>query len=188
MKANIEIEIPSGKKAEWVNGVLTLVDEQVKDNRPVTERIKTFEDACNELGEDHPFVRSYNGYASNIHEDNKNDTDILAYLKLRIITAALNEGWEPQFTTDEWRYFPYFYLYTQEEIDAMDEEDKHRVVYRSSYNASAFGGVSCANAFDGSSYTSASIGSRLAFKTRELAKYAGEQFIEIWADYVFKAL
>lgn len=52
MKANIEIEIPSGKKAEWVNGVLTLVDEQVKDNRPVTERIKTFEDACKELGKD----------------------------------------------------------------------------------------------------------------------------------------
>ncbi|UWG05573.1 MAG: hypothetical protein [Bacteriophage sp.] len=94
MKANIEIEIPLGKKAEWVNGILTLVDEQVKDNRPVTERIKTFEDACNELGEDHPFVRSYNSYASNIHEDNKNDTDILAYLKLRIITAALNEGWD----------------------------------------------------------------------------------------------
>lgn len=188
MKANIEIEIPSGKKAEWVNGVLTLVDEQVKDNRPVTERIKTFEDACNELGEDHPFVRSYNGYASNIHEDNKNDTDILAYLKLRIITAALNEGWEPQFTTDEWRYFPYFYLYTQEEIDAMDEEDKHRVVYRSYNYANASGGVSFAYAHSDSSDTYANIGSRLAFKTRELAKYAGEQFIEIWADYVFKAL
>lgn len=39
----IEIEIPEGKKAEWINGVLTLVDESQKDNRPVTERIKTFE-------------------------------------------------------------------------------------------------------------------------------------------------
>lgn len=183
----IEIEIPTGKKAEWVNGVLTLVDEEVKDNRPVTERVKTFEDACKELGEDHPFVRSYNGYTSNIHEDNKNDTDILAYLKLRIICAALNEGWEPQFTTDEYRYFPYFVLYTQEEIDEMNDEQKHRVVFRSHNNASANGGVAYAVASSDSSYASTHIGSRLAFKSHELAKYAGEQFIEIWADYVFKA-
>lgn len=45
----IEIEIPEGKKAEWINGVLTLVDESQEDNRPVTERIKTFEDARSEL-------------------------------------------------------------------------------------------------------------------------------------------
>lgn len=184
MKANIEIEIPSGKKAEWVNGVLTLVDEQVKDNRPVTERIKTFEDACKELGKDHALVAEYLQVADKCVVSD----DILAYLKLLIITAALNEGWEPQFTRDEWRYFPYFYLYTQEEIDAMDEEDKHRVVYRSSSNAFASGGVSFASASNGSSFAYAYVGSRLAFKTRELAKYAGEQFIEIWADYVFKAL
>lgn len=183
MKANIEIEIPSGKKAEWVNGVLTLVDEQVKDNRPVTERIKTFEDACKELGKDHALVAEYLQVADKCVVSG----DILAYLKLRIITAALNEGWEPQFTTDEWRYFPYFYLYTQKEIDTMDEEDKLRVVYRSYNSAYASGGVSYAGAGSDSSYASANAGSRLAFKTGELAKYAGEQFIEIWADYVFKA-
>ena len=52
----IEIEVPEGKKAEWVNGVLTLVD----DNPPnVMERIKTFEDAYNELGKGHPLVVTY---------------------------------------------------------------------------------------------------------------------------------
>lgn len=182
----IEIEIPDGKKAEWVDGVLTLVDEQVKDNRPVTERIKTFQDALDELGAEHPLVEQY-VQIEGAYRGEENVTDIVAYLKLRIITAALNEGWEPQFTTNEYRYFPYFVLYSQEEIDEMDEEQKHRVVYRSSYSASAHGGVSCASAYYGSSHTFAAIGSRLAFKTRELAKYAGEQFIEIWADYVFKA-
>lgn len=44
----IEIEIPDGKRAEWVNGVLTLVDDKPKD---VRERIKTFEDACTEFDE-----------------------------------------------------------------------------------------------------------------------------------------
>ena len=38
----IELEIPIGKTAKWINGVLTLVDENPQD---VTERIKTFEDA-----------------------------------------------------------------------------------------------------------------------------------------------
>ena len=46
----ITIAVPDGKKAEWVNGVLTLIDEEVNDNRPVMERIKTFEDACKEIG------------------------------------------------------------------------------------------------------------------------------------------
>jgi hypothetical protein len=43
----VEIEIPVGKVAKWVDGVLTLVDEKPQD---VTERIKTFEEAykCSE--------------------------------------------------------------------------------------------------------------------------------------------
>lgn len=94
----IEIEIPDGKRAEWINDVLTLVDDKPKD---VTERIKTFEDACKELGNEHPFVRTYNEYARNMSEENKNDVDVIAYLKLRIIVAALNEGWKPKFTEDE---------------------------------------------------------------------------------------
>lgn len=172
----IEIEVPNGKKPEWVNGVLTLVDEKPKN---VMERIKTFEDACNELGIDH----------NEWMQDKKElglEADVIAYLKLRIIAAALNEGWKPQFTTDEYRYFPWFCLYTQSEIDEMNEEDKSRVVYRSYFYASAAGGVAYASSSYDSSNPSTNIGSRLAFKTRELAEYAGRQFVEIWADYVFK--
>lgn len=62
------------------------------DNRPVTERIKTFEDACNALGGGHPFVKSLNGYVNHIHEEDAPDSDIVAFLKLRIVAAALNEG------------------------------------------------------------------------------------------------
>lgn len=172
----IEIEVPNGKKPEWVNGVLTLVDEKPQN---VMERVKTFKDACNELGIEHDkWVQD--------KKDLGLEADVIAYLKLRIIAAALNEGWKPQFTTDEYRYFPWFYLYTQSEIDEMSEEEKSRVVYRSSYNAHANGGVAFADTFYDSSNTNTYIGSRLAFKTRELAEYAGRQFVEIWADYVFK--
>lgn len=172
----IEIEVPNGKKPEWVNGVLTLVDEKPQN---VMERVKTFKDACNELGIEHDkWVQD--------KKDLGLEADVIAYLKLRIIAAALNEGWKPQFTTDEYRYFPWFYLYTQSEIDEMSEEEKSRVVSRSNSYANAVGGVACASASYGSSYTYAGVGSRLAFKTRELAEYAGRQFVEIWADYVFK--
>ena len=52
----IEIEIPEGKKVQWVNGIITFVDDKPKH---ITERIKTFEDACNMLGDWHPLVSEY---------------------------------------------------------------------------------------------------------------------------------
>ena len=138
------------------------------------ERVKTFEDACRELGEEHPFVRSYNGYTNNIHENNKNDTDILAYLKLRIICAALNEGWEPQFTEDEWRYYPWFYLYTQADLDDMEDSEKkeRRMIYTGDYQTE-FAGFGFANSCDAPSDTIARIGSRLCLRTSDLAVYCG---------------
>ena len=119
----IQIEVPADKKAEWqeVGGktVLVMVDE--KDNRPVTERIKTFEDACNELGEDHPMVSVYDALVTRANGEQSlaewMGKDVVAFLKLRIITEALNEGWHPKFTEDEYRYYPWFYIYTKEEYD-----------------------------------------------------------------------
>lgn len=171
----VKLLIPVGKKAEWVNGVLTLVKD--KDARPVTERIKTFEDACEELG-----INSEEWMAEN--ETYKMDADILAYLKLRIITLALNEGWKPSFAKDEYRYYPWYYLYTKEEINAMDEKDKERLllVGGSSYLGS-FCGLAASASLGGFSFSDAAFGARLAFKTSDLAKYAGTQFYDIYADF-----
>lgn len=171
----LEIEIPEGKTAVWRNGVLTLIDEPEKE---VRERIKTFEDACREIGID---AEAWNRDKISLGLE----PDVLAFLKLRIIVKALNEGWEPRFTEDECRYYPWFVLYTGEEYNRLDEEEKSRVVYRSGNYAVALGGVSCAYANSDSSVTSASIGVRLAFKTSELAAYCGRQFLDIWANFVF---
>ena len=171
----LEIEIPEGKTAVWRNGILTLIDEPEKD---VRKRIKTFEDACHEIGID---AEAWNRDKISLGLE----PDVLAFLKLRIIVKALNEGWEPQFTEDECRYYPWFILYTGEEYNKLDEEEKSRVVCRSYSYASVLGGVSCASAGSVSSGTSADIGVRLAFKTSELAAYCGRQFLDIWADFVF---
>lgn len=179
----VEIEIPVGKVAKWVDGVLTLVDEKPQD---VTERIKTFSDACRELGSDHPFVKAYDGYVSHIHQHDMNDYDLVAYLQLRIITAALNEGWEPQFTKGERRWYFWYDLITKEQYDKLSAEDKSRVVGRGGNNAYAYYGLVYALATSASSSSYTSFGSRLAFKSEKLASYAGRQFAEIYADFCFK--
>ena len=149
----------------------------------VTERIKTFEDACKELGENHPFVLQYN----TLRDAGANGIDcpdISAYLKLRIICAALNEGWEPKFTNDEYRCYPWFRLYTQEDIDRMDEEERKNLVL---WGGDAVDGATCGLASAVSnrawSHSLADFGSRHALKTRELAIYCGKQFIDLWCDF-----
>ena len=180
----VEIEIPVGKVAKWVDGVLTLVDEKPQD---VTERIKTFEDALNELE-----VRAANGdnTAKMLYDDWHNVTtdsdDLIAYLQLRIITAALNEGWEPQFTKGERRWYFWYELITKEQYDKLSDKDKSRVVGRGGNSANAHYGLVYANADNASSYSSTHYGSRLAFKSEKLAAYAGRQFAEIYADFCFK--
>ena len=180
----IEIEIPDGKEAKWVNGVLSLVD--VEDNRPITERVKTFEDACAALGENHLYVQMFQDIYTKSEKAGANvNSDVVAYLKLRIITAALNEGWEPQFTSDEWRWYPWFRLLTKSDIEELSEEERCRVVGRAGNSAHAYGGLVYANAGGVSTYSGTSYGSRLAFKSEELAYYAGTQFAEIYANFCF---
>lgn len=67
---------------------------------PVTERIKTYEDACREL--DIPLMPER---CEHMTEDE------MAYYSLKVIAKALNEGWEPDWTNkDEHKYYPWFYI------------------------------------------------------------------------------
>lgn len=150
--------------------------------RDIKERVKTFDDAVVILGNDNQAVIDYYAIA-----DETCTEDILAFAKLRVIAEALNEGWKPKFDSDECRYYPWFYIYTKEEYEKLDEDEKKacRVVGRSVNSSYAGGGVVCALAFGASSYSYTYYGSRLAFKTIELAEYCGKQFIDIWAEYLF---
>ena len=187
MNKKIEIEVPEGTVAEWkeVNGVTTLVLVDEADNRPVTERIKTFEDACNELGEENVLVQAYRTAEFNTSGNQSDVSDVVAYLKLRVIAEALNEGWEPHFTKDEYRWYPWFYLYTQEEIDNMGEEKKKniwRFGCRSDIGSNC--GLAYASSPDAWLSSNSTASARLAVKSESLANYFGQQFIDIWSDYV----
>lgn len=167
----VEIEIPDGKMAKWVNGVLTLVDEKPQN---VMERIKTFEDAVAELSnramngdkDARKLLGEWNRITSPV--DSK---DLLAYIKLRIIIKVLNEGWEPKFDENERRYYPWFRLKTS------------RVVGRGSNNENANYGLVYAGVYYASLGSDTDCGPRLAFKSKELAEYAGKQFVEIYEEY-----
>lgn len=142
----------------------------------IRDRVKTFDDALLALGVTHPLVKQWN--LVNVVLDDEEDTiDCTSYMQLRIITAALNEGWKPTFEEGEERWYPYFCMYNKEELNNPAFEDQH--IY-----ATANGGISYANALDSGDFY-VYFGSRFAFRSKELAEYAGTQFIDIYAKYIF---
>lgn len=169
-----------GRKA-----VKEALGEQFSEALPATERVKTYEDAVWELGNDHPLVEAAS--SAEWRFTNSEDKDIIAYLKLRVIVAALNDGWKPQFVPGELRWYPWYELISKDEYDAMSEDEKQerRCVGRSSDDANAYGGLVFSYAYYASSYSNANIGSRLAFKSEALAEYAGKQFAELFANFCF---
>lgn len=169
-----------GRKA-----VKEALGEQFSEALPATERVKTYEDAVWELGNDHPLVEAAS--SAEWRFTNSEDKDIIAYLKLRVIVAALNDGWKPQFVPGELRWYPWYELISKDEYDAMSEDEKQerRCVGRSGHNASAFGGLVYSDASYASSILYAHNGSRLAFKSEALAEYAGKQFAELFANFCF---
>ena len=147
----------------------------------VMERVKT-EDACVELGEEHPFVKAFRSIYTGTDSD---IADVVAYHKLRIVCAALNEGWEPQFYRDETRYYPWFWLYTKEGIDDMSADDRTKLNMKSTDGyQTEYAGLASARSTSASSTATTRIGSRLCLKSDALAKYCGRQFTDIWEDFL----
>jgi hypothetical protein len=123
-------------------------------SRKVTDRVKSYEDAVNELG----FTPTN---LATPPTESRDEKSITAYRKLIVIARVLNEGWEPDWDNDdEYKYYPYF--------DMRSEG----AGFGFSFGACTF------------SHSDTLVGSRLCFKTRELAEYAGKQFQDIYIDYL----
>jgi hypothetical protein len=124
----------------------------------ITEKVKTFEDACLVLGldpENLPLVE---------HLPEKDRKSIVAFYKLTIITRALNEGWEPDFSDcKQLKYWNWVYV-------------------KSGANA---GFAFVYSTYAPSTTTRADTGSRLCFKSEKLAMFAGKKFRDIYFEYLF---
>lgn len=174
----VTIEIPEGKALKFKDGTYVLVGDNIM------ERIKTFDDACREVT-----GKSEEEWLAE-NETKNMDKDVLAYLKMRIIVAALNEGWKPTFKEDEYRYYPYYYAYTKSEwesLSASGRKELKPLVCLVGGNSSdgSWSGPLDVDSVDAWSDASSGFGARLAFKTAELARYAGKQFFDIFKDFYY---
>jgi hypothetical protein len=88
---------------------------------------------------------------------------LLVHAQLVIIAQALNAGWKPDWNdNNQWKFYPWFQI--------QASEDK----------PSGFGFSFTFYVYRGSG---TSVGSRLCFKSRSLAIYAGKQFAELYKQY-----
>lgn len=139
----------AGKEGKQV--LSDLFGKQVALYDNITDRVKSFEDACQVLG-----------ISTNVPEvkglPRKHQKAIIANYKLIVIAEALNEGWKPNWQdSDEYKYYPWF-----------DMSNPAGVGYSATSNTA--------------SNTTASFGSRLCLKNRELAIYFGQTFTDLFND------
>lgn len=149
----------------------------------IIAKVRTFEDACEVLG-----IAVPEGLPEILQPQNAGivPPHIVAMTKLEMITDALNQGWTwiPDGETKGW--WPWFWFFTQEEIDKMDDEEKKYRCIVPAGEFSKFAGLGYANSHSAWSSSAANIGSRLAYRNAELAKHSGRQFIELWRQWLFK--
>ena len=162
-----------------------------KPNLDDYKSIKTYEDACEALGMV-PYLSAKNNLVICENETEQYKfwqnmpPNIIALMKLETISRALwGRTWapEPDAEGSKWFYYPVFALYTQQEIENMDEYERGGLLSASACNG-ALAGFGCLHRTNRSSGASADYGFRLFQETEEKAAYFGKQFIELWAKYL----
>lgn len=182
-------------KSQEVKDVLAALfcKPENKPNLDDYKSIKTYEDACVALGckpmNFDTLVMAELSADPNVGSiPIKMPDHIKALMKLETISRALwGRNWEPKpdASGNKWFYYPWFALFTQDEIDNMDaaEFEKRALLSNAAYNG-ASAGFGSRNATSRSSNAGTNLGFRLCQETEEKAEYFGRQFIKIWADYL----
>lgn len=158
--------------------------------------IRSYEDACEALSispvlncpnlcvcEKHAETREM---AEHFSERIELPKHIIAQMKLEVICKALWGGEVkvyPDPTGNRVYWYPWFALYTPDEIRQMSDEDRGALLsaYASPGAAAGFGSL---YAYNRSSRSGAYGGFRLCLDTEEKAEYFGKQFVELWAEAV----
>ena len=156
--------------------VLTLTEDNNELDEDDSEDAVTVFDFYTEEVEEAPRVKSYEEACERVGVEPLTEErikalelrpDEVARKKLEVITAALNEGWSPDWNnTSEYKYYPYFYI----------EPRKH----------GAYAGLSFASTYYSASFTLASFGSRLCFHEPDAARYAGKTFTELYEQLLLQ--
>ena len=138
--------------------------------------IKTFEEACLKLGANpQDFYLKYEGYPEHIK----------ALIKLEVIIKALNDGWSHPLDGETIGYYPWIWIYTDRNIAELSEENKNDGRTFTFIRPDGTCGLAYADSDGAWSRSNATVGSRLACKSREIALYCAIEFKDIWASYLF---
>lgn len=157
--------------------------------------IKSYEDACDVLGlspilsenRNKEFCAQFPEHYDFLQNMPKH---IIALMKLEIISRALwGKSFEPEPDAEGNKiyWYPWFALYTKDEVDRMSDEERKSLggaLFGGNALYGAIAGFGCLGAINRSSLSLASIGFRLCQETEEKAAYFGRQFIELWAEYL----
>lgn len=166
------------------------VFEAAKPTLDDYKTIRTYEDACVALKQDAIRVDSVNGdtttVLTNLGARVNIPSHIVALMKLETISRALwgrNFQPKPDGEGSKVYWYPWFALWTKKEVEDMNPEQRGALLSASALNG-ASAGFGSLSADYRSSYAFANIGFRLCQETEEKAKYFGQQFIELWAEYL----
>lgn len=86
------------------------------------------------------------------------EEDEIAYRILKLLAKSLNEEWMPDWSdSNEYKYYPWFEMRGSRGFRFIDNAYWH---------------------------SDSGVGSRLCFKTRELAEYAGQQFQPVYEQFM----
>jgi hypothetical protein len=167
------------------------VFEAAKPTLDDYKTIRTYEDACEALGET-PILSENRKKALCAkfpdHYDFRQNmpNHIIALMKLETISRALwgrNFQPKPDGEGSKVYWYPWFALWTKKEVEDMNPEQRGALL--SAYaNLGADAGFGFLSAVSRSSSATAHLGFRLCQETEEKAKYFGQQFIELWAEYL----
>lgn len=160
------------------------VFEAAKPTLDDYKTIRTYEDACVALKQDAIRVDSVNRDTTTVLTNGGDRVNmpshIVALMKLETISRALwGRDFQPKPDGEGSKvyWYPWFALYTKKEINDMYPEQRGALL-------SASAGFGSLYALNRSSTATAALGFRFCQETEEKAKYFGQQFIELWAEYL----
>lgn len=167
------------------------VFEAAKPTLDDYKTIRTYEDACEALGETPILSENRKKVLCAKFPDHYDfrqnmPNHIIALMKLETISRALwgrNFQPKPDGEGSKVYWYPWFALWTKKEVEDMNPEQRGALLSASA-NAGAAAGFGCLSTLGRSSYATAYSGFRLCQETEEKAKYFGQQFIELWAEYL----
>lgn len=150
----IKITVPKGFEVDFDKSAGEIKFKEKKKAKDVVERIKTYLDALDELGEKDEEVIIYRKLLTVLDSSSHQVAHQLAI----VITKALNEDWTPDWDdNNQYKYAIWFYMGGSSGFRFLGD-DSWRTYSR--------------------------VGSRLCFKDSRLATYAGKQFAEVYKQFM----